>query len=166
MLDQRLEREHGCVGDLRDRLLDGRQFGHRPLRRGDSVEADDREISRNLQAAASRLVQRADGHHVARANDRRRRIGPIEQFAERAAAALDAEFGVGDEPIRLEPSRAHRAYASRVGKATVASDADGANLIRFGPSSDATGRMHLIVPALSATLSKADVPIPVKRSSS
>ena len=38
----------------------------------------------------------------------------------------------------------------------------GANLIRFGPSTDAAGRMQLIVPALSAMLSKADVSIPVK----
>jgi glycosidase len=38
----------------------------------------------------------------------------------------------------------------------------GSNLVRFDPSSDAAGRMQLIVPALSATLSRADVPIPVK----
>jgi alpha-amylase len=38
----------------------------------------------------------------------------------------------------------------------------GSNLVRLDPSSDAAGRMQLMVPALSATLSNADVPIPVK----
>jgi hypothetical protein len=65
-----------------------------------------------VQAAPDRLPQGTDRHQVARADDRRRRVGSAEQLGERAAAALDRERRVRDEVVRVEAGGAKRGRAT------------------------------------------------------
>ena len=83
------------------------------------VEADDRELLRHADAALARDAQRADRVVVVEGEDRRRRIGRVEQAGRGLGAALDVER-------RLEHERRVGQDAGRGERALVAVQALGA----------------------------------------
>src|SRR5438105_8894326 len=75
LVDQALQRIDRSLGDLLDRLLDGRQRRVRPPCCLDAVEADDGEILGHAQSLRCRLLEDSDRHQVAGADHSRRPVG-------------------------------------------------------------------------------------------
>ena len=94
---RRIEQAHAGAAQLGERLAHGRQLRRDDRRQLGVVEADHREIVRDLQPAPVRGVQHADRDVVVEAEDRGRRVGQRQQLLGRLGAARHPPVGVGDE---------------------------------------------------------------------
>jgi hypothetical protein len=91
VLEQARQQAHAHPADLGERLVNGRQPRRDDLGLGGVVEADDRELLGHAHAALERGLHRADRELIVEGEDRRRRLGEIEQLRRGGSPAVDLE---------------------------------------------------------------------------
>jgi len=95
--DQTLQQADRHPAHLRERLPDGRQLWRHDLRRLDVVEADDRQVVGDAQAAFATGLNCADRDVVVEREDRGRRLRQVQQLSGGPHAGADLEIGLDDE---------------------------------------------------------------------
>jgi hypothetical protein len=102
----------GSLADRAARLADRRQGGRDVIHEFDVVEADDRDVLRNPEAATLHLADEAAGHLVAGAEDRRRAVRHRHPVAGAAPARIEREVA-GEEPVRPDGQAARGQLRAR-----------------------------------------------------
>src|SRR5208337_5445180 len=99
-------------GEVLDRLRDGRQIGPQREHPVEIVEADDRDVARDVEAEAARSLDRGERADGGEGEDRGRPVGAMQVHFDRAAQAFEIVSAVDDPLAALEAGLAEGAASA------------------------------------------------------